>query len=375
MTDQDIPQPDCLAGAPHPRETAELFGQDAAQTKFLDAFNTGRLHHGWLITGPRGVGKATFAWRAARFLLAQPKDDGGLFGAPPPPTGLNLPPDHPVMRRTMALAEPGLFLLRRAWREKPAPARLQTVITVDEVRRLKEFFSLTSADGGRRVVIVDSADELNINAANALLKFLEEPPADTTIFLVSHQPARLLPTIRSRCRALPLAPLPPADLARALSQLGLESANSQALAELCGGSVGEAVQLAQQDGLQVYAALVGLFSAAPQFDRTAAHALATTAVGKAGEARFDLLTRLIGLFLSRVAQTGAGNPPAQEAASGEAAALARLCPNVTAARHWAETAQEITAKLQRGRAVNLDPAALILDTIFVINQTAAANAA
>ncbi|MGY9049652.1 MAG: DNA polymerase III subunit delta', partial [Rhodobacterales bacterium] len=153
-------EPDRVEGAPHPRETRDLIGQGAAERAFLSAFAAERLHHGWLITGPRGLGKATLAWRIARFLLAtpDPDGDGGMFGAPPPPETLAIAPDHPVMRRTMALSESGLKLLRRAWDDKAK--RLKTQLTVEEVRELKTFFSLSSTDGGRRVVIVDSADEM-----------------------------------------------------------------------------------------------------------------------------------------------------------------------------------------------------------------------
>ena len=108
----DIPEPDRTEGAPHPRATAHLIGHAEAEAAFLAAYNHGRLHHGWLITGPRGVGKATLAWRLARFLLATPENDGGMF-APPPPESLDIPASHPVARRMLALSEPRLFLLRR----------------------------------------------------------------------------------------------------------------------------------------------------------------------------------------------------------------------------------------------------------------------
>ena len=150
------------------------------------------------------MGKATLAWRMARFLLATPDDDGGMFAAPPPDS-LDIPDSHPVAHRLAALTESRMFLLRRAPNEKRD--KLQTVISVDEVRKMKSFFALSAADGGRRVAIIDSIDEMNTSAANALLKLLEEPPARVTILMISHQPAKLLPTIRSRCRELRLAPL------------------------------------------------------------------------------------------------------------------------------------------------------------------------
>ncbi|WP_371168173.1 DNA polymerase III subunit delta' [Aliiroseovarius sp. 2305UL8-7] len=370
----DIPEPDRIEGAPHPRNALHLIGQDAAEAAFLDAYNSDRMHHGWLITGPRGVGKATLAWRIARFLLATPPDDGGMFTAPAPNT-LEISTDHPVARRMQVLSEPGLFLLRRPWDEKNK--RLKGEITVDEVRKLKNFFALSSAGGGRRVVIVDVADEMNVSAANALLKLLEEPPQGAVLLLISHQPSRLLPTIRSRCRELRLGPLAPEALAQIMA--GLEETPSPEdtirLGELAAGSAGDALRLLHLDGMATYANLIEVFSAGRDFDRPRALKLAESAVGKANADRFDLILRLFDLFLARLARHGAGFPPTAEAAPGEAACLARLSPGPEAARAWASLQQELSARAGHGRAVNLDPAALILDMVFRINDTAARQAA
>lgn len=363
-------EPDRIEGAPHPRETPLLFGQEAAEAAFLEAFRGERLHHGWLLTGPRGVGKATLAWRIARFLLAQPTGSGLL--APPPPASLDLPAEHPVARRVAALSEGRLLLLRRAWDYKSG--RLRTQITVDEARKLREFLGLSAADGGWRAVIVDAADELNPSAANALLKLLEEPPALVLLLLVCHQPARLLPTIRSRCRPLRLSPLGAGDMARALQQAGIEPDDPAALAELSGGSVGAAVRLAQLDGLALYARLIGLFASLPRLDRTGILALADLAAAKGGEERRALLFELCDLFLARLAAAGAGRLPAAEAAPGEAAVLARLAPGPAAARVWAEAQQRLGARVRAGLAVNLDPAALLIDMVLGIEAAVAAPA-
>ena len=364
----DIPEPDRMEGAPHPRDTAHLIGQHAAEQTFLAAYNRGRLHHGWLITGPRGVGKATLAWRLARFLLATP-DDTGMF-APPAPQTLDIPDTHPVFARTRALSEPRLFLLRRPWDDKAE--RLRGEITVDEVRKMKGYFALSAADGGQRVAIIDAVDDMNVNAANALLKLLEEPPAKVTLFLISHQPSRLLPTIRSRCRELRLMPLAPADLSDALTQAGgdVAPADRTALAELAGGSVGEAFQMTNLDGLKLYTALIRVMSTLPRLDRPMALALAETGAKRGAEAQFDLIVTLIDLFLSRLARAGTIGHLPPEAARGEAALIERLSPGPQAARQWADLAQSLGNRARRGRAVNLDPAALLMDMVLKIDEVA-----
>ncbi|MEM6373603.1 MAG: DNA polymerase III subunit delta' [Pseudomonadota bacterium] len=368
MSDE-TPDPTQVAGAPHPRDTATLIGQDSAEAAFVDAFTTGRLHHAWLMTGPRGVGKATLAWRIARFLLATPDPDpNDMFGAPVP-TSLDIDADHPVVRRIAARAEPGLKFVHPTENEKTK--RMREQIVVEDIRDLSGFFQLSATDGGRRVVIVDAADDMNVNAANALLKMLEEPPVRTTLLLVCHQPSRLLPTIRSRCRTLRLGTLSGVQMAEALTQAGVEAdTDAVALAELSAGSVGSAIRLAKLDGLKLYGDLVALLDTMPNLDSRRALALAETAAARGGEARFDLLYTLIDIALSRLARTGAGHRPAHEAARNEAAVFARLSAHPGQARDWAETAQTALKRARHGRAVNLDPGALVLDTLFKLSATA-----
>ncbi|MEO0665464.1 MAG: DNA polymerase III subunit delta' [Pseudomonadota bacterium] len=371
MSDDDLPpEPDKLDGAPHPREAPQLFGQGAAEQSFLDAFNTGRLHHGWLITGPRGIGKATLAWRIARFLLATPpQDEGGLFGAPPPLTSLDIDPEHPIARRMAARAEPGLFSLTRSVVE--TTGRMSREIRIEDVRRMRKFFAMSAADGGRRVVILDAADEMNASAANAILKLLEEPPRDAVLLLVAHQPSRLLPTIRSRCRVLPCQPLGANDLAAALAGAGVAPQNIEALFALASGSAGAAVRLETDSGPELYAALLALFSTLPRLDRPLLAKLCATVAGRDGADRLLLLLDLLDILLARLARTGLTGAPLPEAGPGEADALARLSPDPAAARRWADLAQSLTTRARQGAAVNLDPQSLIFDTMLKIETEAA----
>lgn len=375
------PEADRLPGTPHPRQTARLFGHDQAELAFLDAFNAGRLHHAWLITGPEGVGKATFAWRVARFLLSQPlaSDDpaGGLFGEDlgrDNPDSLETSADHPVSARINALSEPRLFLLRRPW--DADKGRFKQDIPVDDVRRLKSFFNYSAVDGGRRVVIVDAADDLNTAAANAILKVLEEPPKDTVLILVSHAPSRLLPTIRSRCRSISLRPLSGMDLQEALlAALRDEDLDIAALIALADGSVGRAAKLHDAGGPETYSNLVSFLSGLPRLDRTALVKLADSVAAKGAEERFLLLLALTEFFLHRLSVTGATGKAPTETVAGEAALLERLCPSPEHARIWAEAGATLLPKARRGYAVNLDPSALLIDTFLGLQSTATGPAA
>ncbi len=361
------PEADRAPGAPHPRETRQLIGQDAAEREFAEACGVGRLHHAWLISGPSGVGKATLAWRIARFLLSSPLTGRGLFGRSCPPTSLDSDWNAPVARRLLALSEPRLFLLRRPWDE--STGRLRREITVDEVRRLRSFFSLSAADGGYRVVIVDTADEMNVNAANALLKLLEEPPENAVMFLVSHQPSQLLPTIRSRCRTLRCRSLEPEEVGAALAQAGVEGdVNAPGLAALSGGSAGTALRLITLDGLALYSEFVGILSTL--IDRPRALALADSMVGAANAERFELALELVDVFLARLASAGIGAQTTAEAVPGEFDLFTRLCPDERTSRRWAKLHQELGTRARHGRSVNLDPATLLLDIVLKIHEAA-----
>lgn len=257
---------------PHPRETTVLFGHAEAEHALLEAYRGGRIPHAWLIGGPPGIGKATLAYRMARFVLANPDPRAPALRAA---QSLALPDDDRTVRRIAAQGHPDLLVLERAVNEKTG--KLYTVIRVDDVRRTVPFFGSTAGEGGWRVCIVDTADELQYpQAANALLKVLEEPPPNALLLLISHAPARLLPTIRSRCRRLTLRPLTESDVARgAAAALGRDADEPELrdAAALAEGSIGRALTLLEGSALALRKRVVDLLERLPAVDPQALHAL------------------------------------------------------------------------------------------------------
>ncbi len=255
---------------PHPRETLSLYGHAEGEQAFLDAYRGGRMPHAWLIGGPRGIGKATLAYRMARFAFAHADQSAAEVRSA---TSLALPAEHPVARRIAAQGHPDLLALERVEDDK---GKLPMFIPVDMVRRTIGFFGSTAGEGGWRVCIVDSADELNAAGANALLKILEEPPAKALLLVVSHAPGRLLPTIRSRCRRLMLRPLAAEEVARAAADALGRDANEpeiKAAALACDGSVARALELIGGTALQVRDKVNTMLAALPAVDPRALHAL------------------------------------------------------------------------------------------------------
>ncbi len=254
--------------APEPRANPHLLGHEAAEATLLEAMRSGRMHHAWLIAGPDGVGKATLAYRFARRLLA---------GVPTTAEkDLALEPTHPVFRRVAAGAHADLHTVERAYDEKRR--RMRTQIAVEDVRRISTFMSLTPAEGGWRVAIVDGAEEMNQSSANALLKILEEPPRRAILLLVCAAPGRLLATIRSRCRRLRLDPLAPEAMERLLSiYLPEQGADERSrLVTVAEGSPGRALLLAQEEGLAIAGLVNEVLTALPGLKPTRAYAVADT---------------------------------------------------------------------------------------------------
>lgn len=332
MADADeVTAPDQVAGAPHPREQASLFGHAQAEADFLRAYRAGQLHHAWLIGGPGGIGKATFAYRAARFLLAHP-DPAAAAAA----VDLGLSPAHTVARQVAALSHPDLAVVRRGPRKDGKG--FSTEIAVADVRRALDLFGSTAA--GYRICIVDAADDLNASSANALLKAVEEPPPRSVIFIVAHAPARVLPTLRSRCRRLLLRPLGANDVALAVRSLGepwtatADAVVSQAAA-LSGGSVGRALSLLDVDRIALIHRVQGLLQRLPELELETLYRLADEVSRRDSTPEFEALRETLADWLSERIRAQAGD------------GARRLAPLVEAWEKNARAARE-------AEALNLD---------------------
>ncbi|THD54300.1 DNA polymerase III subunit delta' [Phenylobacterium sp.] len=325
-----------------PREVFELQGHEAAEAAFEATRARGRLHHAWLLTGPEGVGKATFAFRAARRLLGAPPDPAhGVLGSSP---------DQPVSRQIIAHAHPDLFVLERVGED----GKVRKVIPVEETRRISEFFSKSPASAPHRVAIIDAADDLNPFGANAILKTLEEPPPHGVLLMVTHSPGRLLPTIRSRCRRLAFQPLPLEDAAafvREREDVSVE--DSLRLARMAGGAPGRAWALAGQGAIAMDDAARTLFEGLPRVDEAFALSLADRFRGGEGQAQFDLLFDRLGERVHSFAAERAGQ-------------------GIGGLDAWAQ-AWETLQRLSRDvEAVNLDRADALFTALGELRQAARA---
>jgi len=359
-----------------PRANPDLIGHAAAEAELLAAFRSERLSHAWLLRGPRGIGKATLAYRFARWILAgggEPAGGGagGLFGdslpKAPAGDGLYVDPARPVFRRVASGGHADLMTVEVGTDDKGKP---RSEIVVDTVREVGRFLSLTSGEGGWRIVVVDSADEMNRNAANALLKVLEEPPRRALLLLVCHNPGKLPATVRSRCRGLTLQPLAEGDVGTLLARHvpGLAEGDRRVLIRLAEGSIGRALALAGEGGLEVHGELMELVGGLPDLDIARLHRFAEKLSRQGSEPAFRAAADLLRWWLSHLIAAAAGRPPAgQEPA--ETALFARLAGPGNLER-WLEVWEKVNHLLARTDAVNLDRRQVMLTALLAVRDAA-----
>jgi DNA polymerase-3 subunit delta' len=299
------PESDALPGAPHPRLTTRLIGHAAAEAAMLAAYRESRLAHAWLIGGREGVGKATLAWRFARFVLAHPDPAlAAVQGA----RDLFVAADHPAARQLAALSHPDFALARREWNAKSKG--FYSEIRVEDVRDALSMFHMSAAFGGWRVAIVDCADELNPAGANALLKMIEEPPPRALILIVAHQPGRVLPTIRSRCRRLLLDRLTQAEIEATIEGLGppwdaIDPARRTQAAARADGSAREALRRLDPDAQDLGALIDAAIAQLPRAESRMVHRLADAVADRAAADSFAALNAALCEWLAVRARAAA----------------------------------------------------------------------
>jgi DNA polymerase III subunit delta' len=304
------PESDRFEPAPHPRDTTVLFGHDKAERELLDAFRNGRMPQAWIISGPQGIGKATLAWRMARFVAAHPDP---RLPAAQRAENLAVDPRNPAVRRISAMSFGDLALLRREWNDKTK--KHATRITVEDVRAVLHLFQQSAGEGGWRMAIIDSADDLNASSANALLKLIEEPPPRSLFFLVAHHPGRILPTIRSRCRLLSLQRLDEPALASA-TRAALEAAGEKIsdadLARACAraeGSPREALRLIEAGEAGVDGLTAKALARLPDVDWLLVHRIGEAVATRDSESEFDAFLRAVYGWLSESLHKNPGLGP------------------------------------------------------------------
>ncbi len=349
---------DQIEGIPDPEANRHLVGHRETLDLLANRYASGRMHHAWLLSGPRGIGKATLACRFAGHLFRNPVASNAPAGYVEPA------PDDPMEGRVAAGGHPNLLHLRRPWSHENK--RWMSVLSVDEVRRTVSFFGSSAGENAPRVCIVDPADDLNASSANALLKMLEEPPPRTIFFVLAHSPKGLLATIRSRCQKLDIRPLSNEQVVEALGVLGeAEGLGAQDLAlvaELSGGSVRRAISMVRGDGIELYRDFVRLARDASRPDWTAIHGLADKLAPVAKNDRYRLFLDLAHDYVARRIR-GEGEPDGAEASEGPARETSILA-------RWVEVWEKTRRSVELADAYNLDRKQVVLNLFEAMRATA-----
>jgi DNA polymerase III subunit delta' len=348
----EIDEADRLLDLPHPREVLDLYGQNEPEMALLNAYKSGRMHHAWVLSGQEGIGKATLAYRFARFVLTH-----GDYSIADVQTAhsLDVQNTSKIARLIAAQSHPDVFILRRNWNEKTK--KLRTEIQVDDTRNLVHMFQSTASAGGWRVAIIDAAEDLNTNSANALLKMLEEPPPRCIFLVISHEAGRLLPTIRSRCRMLPMRALEDKIVAQILNELSkkpLEDEGLQQASARAGGSVRRAFALMDGNSIGFRARVEALLQKLPKIDSSALATIAEETAKRDG-ITFERFIEVIDDYLHQ-------------------AIHARKSQSATVLIPFAEIAEKFSTARRDVDAYNLDRRPLVLSVVGEIAKAVSTRA-
>ncbi|MET1415649.1 DNA polymerase III subunit delta' [Roseibium sp. HPY-6] len=345
----DIPQVDELPGYPLPHERGRLIGHRATEQALLEAYRSERLHHAWILGGAKGIGKATLAFRFAKFVIANPDRFGGIVTSAP---DLGVPDDHAVSRQVISGGHPNILHLRRPWDDKAK--RFKSDLPVDEVRRTVSFFGTTASAKAWRICIVDAADDMNASSANALLKILEEPPERCLFLVLSHAPGRLLPTIRSRCRRLDMPSLSADEIADGLRELCDDDVPSNDdlmdLSQTADGSLRSAITLLSGDGLKIAKGVRQLADNAGQLDLAAVHALADLVAARGQADNWDSFQHVVDVWLHDRLRKD-------------------IHTGIRAAYRYVELWESVKRSINASDALNLDRKQVVLDFFFALRAT------
>jgi len=342
----EIPEVDAIAGYPLPHEQKLLIGHRDTELALLNAYRSQRLHHAWILGGPKGIGKATLAFRFAKFVIANPDRFGSVAAAA---QNLSVPEDHPVTRQVTAGGHPNILHLRRPWDEKAK--RFKADLPVDEVRRTVSFFGTTASAKAWRICIVDAADDMNASSANALLKTLEEPPERCLFLVLSHAPGRLLPTIRSRCRRLDMSPLGVQAICEGPQALAGNAAPASDdltdLSRIADGSLRSAISLLSGDGLEIAKGLRRLADNSAQLDLAAVHTLADLVTARGQSDNWANFRHVLGVWLHERMRQDVQN-------------------GVRQAYRYVELWEKTNRAISDAEALNLDRKQVVLEFFFAL---------
>ncbi len=349
---------DRIDGIPDPLETRSVVGHECTLDQLCERYASGKMHHAWLLSGPKGIGKATLAARFAGQVLRNPEPEKA------PKNYIQPPETDAIEGRIIRGAHPNLLLMRRPWNERDKKWRSD--LTVDEIRRTISFFGTSSAESGWRVAIVDTADDLNASSANALLKILEEPPANTILLILANLPGRSLSTIRSRCQRLALKALDEDQIVEALRAIPMFSDSDEnelrQAAKLSGGSVRRTILIHTENGVELDERLRTLAEKNGQPDWSAIHKLAGELSPANRNERYRLFLDLTHDYLSQKIRLNARSDSDQS--------HVEFSTDISELAGWTDVWEKTRHSAEQTDAYNLDRKQVILNLFSAIHELA-----